>query len=301
MYIHKSKKDFLRPPELNFYRGQNIYQFDNVVSTFIKNNIPFVIRNFIPEELPSKWQNLNYLASKVGGVTIPLESYENFFYEMDKLQTIFLSFQEYVDYLKAPIKTQKLYLAEVELFNRNNTKVLFQILNNDIKYHTVYTNKLYARVMFLGHHSITQMHYHTQLEAMINQVVGIKKFFLFPPNHNLFYQMNPYPWYHAKSNWSQYKFKVSNASDFKGIAERLNLVNGVEVSLSPGDSLYIPIYWWHIVFGEEMSLSFTDFFDTNSSKKYLSPIGLRSLNHIPNSIRYPIKNSFSKLSTLLRN
>ena len=163
--MNTSKIKFLAPVEINSASEHSIYQFNSVTSSCIKKGIPFVIRNLIPEKLRSNWQDFDYLINKVGNISLPIESYNNDpFYEVDKSQIIYLSFKEYLNYLKLPTKEQKLYLAEVQLFNRNKPSCcLLKNLNVDIDYYQIYLNKLLCeRVLFLGYESITQMHYHTK-------------------------------------------------------------------------------------------------------------------------------------------
>ena len=71
-------------------------------------------------------------------------------------------------------------------------------------------------------------------------------------------------------------FKFEEFSKFEKVAEQKALKNGFKVILEPGDSLYIPIYWWHVVFGENISMSVSDFFGASFYNKYLAPFGIRT-------------------------
>lgn len=267
---------------IEFNYDENIFMLKSVMFNQVNRGVPFVIRKYIPETLCLKWQNLNYLSKKINNVLLPIERYDNIFYDVNNMTTINLTLREYIEYLKSPkLQKEKLYLAEVELFNSNKKSSILQVLDADIPYYNqFYINKLVSRILFLGKDTVTQMHYHNTVEAILNQISGLKHIFLFPPNNSLFYQMKPFPWYSSKNNFSQMTFNASNPEQFKKIATQSDLKGGIEVLLEPGDCLYIPVYWWHIVFGTNISLSFTDLFNASIHKKYLSFLGLRSRNHM---------------------
>jgi hypothetical protein len=276
-------EEFLKPREFNYSCN------NNTVLSFINNNTPFIIRNNVNESLCTKWQNLDYLSNTLGEIQLPIESYKDSFYDINTSTIIHLTLKEYMDYLLATQSQKNLYLAELELYNRGReTDSVLCPLNSDIVDDDLLYHKtlLYSRVLFLGKNTISQMHYHKRCEAILNQILGVKRVFLFPPNNGLFYQMKPYAWYLKKNNWSKIIYKVKDALDFKEILKTKKLINGFEIVLNPGDSLYIPIYWWHIVFGENISLSYTDFFFADFKKKYLTFLGLRSGNQIAALLKY---------------
>ena len=282
--MHKKliTKDLLSPLEFNFRDDKDIFMFKNTADELVQNNIPFVIRNHIPHALHTKWQDINYLSEKLKHIRLPVGSYDNSFYSIANLNTLDVTFEEYINHLLYTPLTdvQKLYLAELAIFDKYKQSSILQILNSDtISYTPFYRDALESRVFFIGKNTITQMHYHTSVEAMLSQIDGKKHICLFPPDNGLFYQMEPYPWHNKYYNWSQIIFEATNSLQFREIVASDGLLNCIEVILEPTDSLYIPIYWWHIVFGEGISSSFTDFFSSSSARKYLSFLGLRSGNH----------------------
>ncbi len=266
---------------IEFNYEENALKSKSVMLNLVNKGIPFVIRKHVPEELCLKWQNLPYLSKTLNNIILPIERYDNIFYNTNNIATTNLTFEQYVRLLRSPKLKEKLYLAEIELFKSKKENSLLQVLNNDIPYYRqFYRDKLNSRIFFIGRDTITQMHYHNTIEAMLNQISGVKHIFLFTPNNNLFYQMKPYPWYSSKNNLSQVTFEATNPEQFKEIAIEMGLKGGIEIVLNPGDSLYIPIYWWHIVFGKNISISFTDLFSTSFYKKYLSFLGIRSRNYM---------------------
>lgn len=81
------------------------------------------------------------------------------------------------------------------------------------------------------------------------QVVGTKRFILFPPwEHDNLY---PYPWIHPFGHKSQVHFDhpdIENLPNYKNVQGRI-------AELNPGDVLYVPPYWWHHVRSHEKSVS----------------------------------------------
>jgi oxalate decarboxylase/phosphoglucose isomerase-like protein (cupin superfamily) len=53
----------------------------------------------------------------------------------------------------------------------------------------------------------------------------------------------------------------------------------IKYVLQPGDSLYIPLYWFHLVYGKGDNLSFTDFYYSTLKKRIFSTVFLRSIKN----------------------
>lgn len=106
---------------------------------------------------------------------------------------------------------------------------------------------------FIGNQTYASMHFHHGSEAMITQLVGRKMGLLFSPDTDL----NPFLF--LGYNFSRIMFD-------KWLEDRANIIRkypklrnicAYECSLMPGDQLYIPNYWWHSFFGENLSMSVT--------------------------------------------
>ena len=257
------------------YRGPRC---DLIVEQLIQEANPFVIRkNILHWPALKKWQNIKYFQEKFNDLNIPIENYTNSFYSQESLKLIEMTFEEYCKENTDP--KYRLYLAELDIFNKYKKNAVLKALREDIAHNFITQEVNHVKsVLFYGTDSVTQMHYHRKYEAALNQICGRKTILLFPPT--AFYQMKPHPWFHKLNNWSRILFKVKNADEFINISESLGFESGHLVTLEPGDSLYIPIYWWHIVFGEKLSISVTDFAKSKFRKVYLSFLGLRSRNYM---------------------
>jgi len=289
--IDVNNKAFSQVPEFSdsHNHDQDNFVLNDVNIKLIDYGIPFVIRKFFPEKICKSLKELHLLSSKVNDVKLPVEYYNNLDYDTTGSFAKHLTFQEYIEYLFSLETKDTLYLV-LDLHNKirkirdrtieNKTGSIFELLNDEILNNEILKKRLFynmqRRVFFLGKNTITQTHYHDRQEAVLHQVVGTKRIYLFPPNKHLFYQMQPHSWYTTKNLWSQIKFKFEEFEEFEKVSEQKGLRGGFKAILEPGDSLYIPIYWWHTVFGENISMSVSDFFNSSFRKKYFSPWGIRT-------------------------
>ncbi|CAG7838647.1 unnamed protein product [Allacma fusca] len=78
---------------------------------------------------------------------------------------------------------------------------------------------------------------------------GRKRFFLFPPEY--FPNLYPYPVHHPHDRQSQVDFDFPDLDRFPKFRE----AKGVEAIISPGEILYIPMYWWHHVINADDTIA----------------------------------------------
>lgn len=268
-------EDFTNVFEIDFYKNHQSSDFIEVLKNLVQKSIPFVIKGYTKEWECYKWRDYEYLETKFKDTPLPVEYFSKPFNDITSLSKVKLSFKEYLRQILSE-QNPTLYLSELELYGESQEKEI-ESLNNDVK-DVFYQKDLAYRLFLLGKNTITQMHYHRIYESVIHHISGPKWTFLYPTNE-LFYQLQPYPWYSKLNDWSKILFKSSTQEEFSIISNKLGLKGGYKVLLEPGDSLYIPIYWWHIVFGQDITVSFVDFFHSSTQKKYFSFLGLRSMNH----------------------
>ncbi|CAG7836673.1 unnamed protein product [Allacma fusca] len=98
--------------------------------------------------------------------------------------------------------------------------------------------------------SYTPCHYDTYGCNLVCQVFGRKKWILFPPQDTKFLRPTRVP-YEESSVYSEINLTSLTDSD----AQKLSSCKPVEVTLEPGDVLFVPSKWWHFVKSEEFSIS----------------------------------------------
>lgn len=108
-------------------------------------------------------------------------------------------------------------------------------------------------VAFAGVDTFFSAHYHrAPMESMLAQVGGNKQVLLYSPGN--FARLRPHPWYSARGNWSRLPMTASTdvASAVPAKAHAC--------TLAPGEMLFIPQGWFHVVRGVGESVSLTYFF-----------------------------------------
>jgi len=100
--------------------------------------------------------------------------------------------------------------------------------------------------------SLTPCHY-DKAENLHMQICGQKTFLLIPPDQT--FAVYPYPIDHPLDSFSMVDFDAPDLQRF----DRFAHLKPFEVTLEPGDLLYLPKYWWHQVAqgpGDNISLNF---------------------------------------------
>lgn len=129
--------------------------------------------------------------------------------------------------------------------------------------------KLLGQV-FVGVDTYSNAHYHSApYEAVLMQIVGTKRLVLCPAEH--YQSFYPCAWYSGRSNWSRIGCDTRGAARAgSGGAYFLQADDPafpkareaplLECVLQPGESLFIPQGWFHVVYGVGEAISVTYFF-----------------------------------------
>lgn len=136
----------------------------------------------------------------------------------------------------------------------------------------VYRGRFQYR-LFMGRKTKTPGHYHSYQHAMICQIHGTKRVLLHPPSD--FSRLYPFPLTAESSHYqsSQVDFAEPDLARFPKAAR----AHAFEAMLEPGDALFIPVHWWHAVYGAGPVLS-TSLFWNASLRDYRFPEpGFRTL------------------------
>jgi hypothetical protein len=116
-------------------------------------------------------------------------------------------------------------------------------------------------VVFIGRSTYSQLHYHPGQEAIATMVYGRKRFVLYSPSDTV--NLYPAPWYGPGHNFSSIDHRAieANSCEKYPLFARARLV---EVVLEAGDFLYIPTYWWHVVYGDDPCVLVTYFWESKA-------------------------------------
>ena len=211
----------------------------------------------------------SYLRDKLGNATVRVEFYKQraadagvhmAFREREQRK---ISFGDFLDKLALPQTQERVYIADCDVGGRAPLWLsdggcisardaaalgdLPSVLPHIAGLPEVSNQPVEASTLFIGNGSTTQYHNDGRYAALIVQVVGVKQFVLVPS--------------HATEEVGQFKgpspfcrFADSNSSHPPlGPAQgALSPPSSAQYYLSPGDAIFVPPYWWHAVYGNEL-------------------------------------------------
>jgi len=101
-----------------------------------------------------------------------------------------------------------------------------------------------ATSVMLGADTYAPCHYHPNQEAISTQVAGRRRFVLFAPDQTPYLYPRPQHTLRGLRNFSRADFAGGALSEWPLVAK----ARGYEAVLEPGDSIFIPVQYWHAVF-----------------------------------------------------
>ena len=134
--------------------------------------------------------------------------------------------------------------------------------------------RISTRAVFAGVNTITAMHYHDVDQAVLCQLHGTKRILFYAPWQTR--DVRPRPWYASRSRYSSIMAMRPNTM-WDRFAEEARSEPALDVTLSPGDMLFIPIHWWHVAGGNEESISMTVFWRAYLREWFFPTPGVRVL------------------------
>jgi hypothetical protein len=123
--------------------------------------------------------------------------------------------------------------------------------------------------MFVGFDSLSGAHYHTGTQALFAGVAGEKTVVFYPPKDSPY--LYPHKWYLESYHYSRVNFD-QDLSQYP----KLKKTHPVECTLRPGELLFIPIHWWHLVRGHGFTVNLTLFWRAERRHHHYPTPGLRT-------------------------
>jgi hypothetical protein len=210
---------------------------------------------------PSVWTP-EYFRSKVGSRRVPIEvRRQGHMNQGERFEELTIS--EYFDRMEAG---QREYFLSDQRLERVLPELSPDIPPPSLVHHS-------EAFLFIGRNSFAAMHYHSDDQAMLCQVVGHKRVVLYAPED--FYRLYPESWFSPRFNWSRIDFSQPERVDPEAFP-LLKDAQPHECTLAPGEALFIPLHWWHATYGYELSFSVSFFWLARREEwRYPSP-GLRT-------------------------
>ncbi|MCV7236491.1 cupin-like domain-containing protein [Mycolicibacterium celeriflavum] len=172
-----------------------------------------------------------------------------------------MKFAEYIDLLASgAISAGELYAVQLPI------KTALPELWPDVRFPAFVDEDKYAAVnlWFGPGKNFTGLHYDVA-DNFLTQIRGRKQVILCPPREIA--RVYPYPYGYVGNNLSQVNVASPDLAQFPKWAD----ADRALVELSPGDMLYIPLCWWHAVWGIDQNMSINYWWQSNYANFFRHP------------------------------
>jgi [protein]-arginine 3-hydroxylase / protease len=203
------------------------------------------------EDWPARkrWTN-DYLVEKVGARTVrPSKAHAGIHLYDPKKQIIDTSspmkLAEYIDLVAGgAISDGQLYAALFPI------KTALPELWPDVRFPPLIDEDKYGAVNFWfgPGNNFTPLHY-DPVNNFLTQIRGRKQVILCPPREIA--RLSPFPFNYIGNHVSQVNVASPDLTQFPAWAR----ADRTLLELGPGDMLFIPVYWWHAVWGIDQNMS----------------------------------------------
>jgi lysine-specific demethylase 8 len=254
----------MKKRNLNTIDTININNLDakNFDQLFLSKNRPVIITNIF-DTIPSisKW-NPEYLVDILGNKEIRVRTSKNGIFTADpngrNLPPSKMGFSDFMNKIKELNSSEKMYMQQLSLFE------YFPELKDDFLLpNLIDDSKINDVNLWIGPGGNTsQLHYDSENNFLI-QVYGEKKITLYNPKD--FYKLYPNSCFSKASH-------ITSASDIFDTEKypKILKAKGFDITIGRGEMLYIPAYWWHLVYSINTSISVNVWWD-NKLFQYFVP------------------------------
>jgi lysine-specific demethylase 8 len=216
------------------------------VSNFVSKGKPVVITGAMTD-----WQALTEwtperLVNRIGGREISVNQRPDGMYQ--RVDQVDMKLAEYMEILEDPERRERFYINGIKIADS-----VPELREDFTAPRCVKSEWGDYFVFWFGYNSRTINHFHPNHEALLCQVIGQKRIILSAPGNS----REMYP-----KNFLADDFNCSFVDPHNPDLEKYPMFEHaklMECTLDPGDMLFIPIYWWHGIYGLELSGSLTHF------------------------------------------
>lgn len=213
----------------------------------IRAGTPFVIPGFASQWPAFQKWSPEYLASVCGQTPIPVSYYPDGATLASKIK---MTVEGYLQAISATPDSWKYhYMESVELSE------LAEELYRDLAI-PAYLDGLpgASDTVFFGRATGSCCHIHAHEEAFVFQLMGTKVFSLYHPRdvRNLYFEPITQDYRRSRVDCSQIDYQRF---------PRARRLKRIDVTLEPGDALYLPVHWAHWTAAEGYTFTLTRFFE----------------------------------------
>lgn len=228
---------------------------DTFYKHYQANNKPVILTNMIDDWYIYKNWTPEYFKEKFGQKTVQVTRRDG---AMSSRYHVELLMSEFINTITSIGEANDWYLSFGNYqYNKEPLKEMFAEIDKLPEILNPYAEEEISGQVFLGPSgTLTDLHFDLA-NAIYAQIYGRKKFILIPPE----YITNVYPYGNLLSKVDMENIDYEKFPYFKGAKK-------YEVTLNPGEIMYLPIGWWHSVVSEgvSISLSFSNFY---TKEKYI--------------------------------
>ena len=207
------------------------------------------------------------LRARIGGKRVRVTRRDEGVYRA--IDPVEMTVAEYVDILEDPARREHYYLTGL-----TTGKDLTELAGDFSVPRFLEPEWAQELHVWVGHQSRTINHYHSHHEALLCQIVGQKKVLLYAPSDTA--ALYPKGFWASDHNCSRVD---AHAPDLEAFP-RFEQARPIECTLEQGEALFIPVHWWHAVYGLDLSASGT-FFWTARLRDWHFPVpGVRCAAHL---------------------
>ena len=226
----------------------------SIQSQYVQPGNPLIIRNVLKNI--DRW-TIDFLRKHLGLQMFPVRRYGRKRYQCDKRQwqdigsgvpVTSLTFDAYADLiLNGEAYQQDLYLARCSL---KGTSLANMSDLTQAEQRLKLSMPVTAQNLWCGPSGHTSCLHYDPMDGTLMQLAGTKQITLFPPSQ--LYNLYPFPiWNHlihgAKRRAGYSKLDPNNP-DFQSFPRfELAMHHRIDLTLKPGELLFIPAGWWHEV------------------------------------------------------
>ncbi len=159
-----------------------------------------------------------------------------------------IPFRELLDLLTKDPQGPRYYMTEHEV-----SRVSPELVKDVDFSRYIDPGSIYEPLLFLGRDTCMPLHYHGTTEGFLCQVQGSKEVILYGPDQ--FAKLYARPWYAKAPLFSEVDGRNPDLARFPKFGDAVPL----RFRLEPGETLYIPVHWWHFTRVQGYQISVTHF------------------------------------------
>ena len=245
-------------------------EIKNFEKNFLLKSQPVIITDVFNTSPDLALWTPGYLAKKIKNKVVRVNRSNDGRFGLDPVKggfvsdPVYMPFSEFVDGLKEA--TRKLYIGQVSILKelvelKDEIEIPKYIKSDDIR----------MNLWFGPGGNTSPLHYDGMNNFFI-QVYGTKQILLSNPFE--FRNLYPYPWYSKAPHSS--RINVDNLDT--AIYPRATKAKFIKITIHPGEMLFIPVYWWHQVYGKDVTISINIWWK-GIFKQHFTPGAIQNLLH----------------------